>query len=254
MRFAIVLALAACGTSAAPRTTPLAHPATLADLGWLVGAWHADSFDERFAMVSGTLWGVALNSSGFEINELRERGGRVELFTTDGTEALTLPLVSAAPDRVELGASERVGFRREGDQLHGDYARGDSIGQTFAATRVLGTHAAELEAADRAFSADSARRGADAWGEVLAPGGALWREAGRLEGADAIRADVAATLAAGALTWEPRESGVRGDWGFTVGTYAFTPAGATAQAAIGSYCTIWRRVDGAWRVAFDVGS
>lgn len=249
-----MLALVACGGAPRPTAPRPTHPPALGDLGWLLGAWHADSFDERFAMASGTLWGVSLTGAGFEINELRERAGHVELFTTDGTEQLTLPLVSLGPDRVELGASERVGFHRTGDQLHGDYARGESIGQTFAATRVPETHAAELEAADLAFAAASAARGADAWVEIVAPGGALWREAGRLEGADAIRADVAATLAAGALAWKPLASGVRGEWGFTIGTYAFVPAGASAQAAIGSYCTIWRRVDGAWRVAFDVGS
>jgi len=247
MRFAILLALVACGGTPRP---PAAHPPALVDLGWLVGAWHADSFDERFAMASGTLWGVSLTGGGFEINELRERGGKIELFTTDGTEQLTLPLVTLGPDRVELGASERVGFHRTGDQLHGD----DPHGQTFAATRVSETHAAEVEAADLAFAAASAARGADAWVEIMAPGGALWRKAGRLEGVDAIRADIAATLAAGALAWKPLASGVRGEWGFTIGTYSFVPAGASAQAAIGSYCTIWHRVDGAWRVAFDLGS
>ena len=245
MRFAIALVLVACGGAPHPVAT---HAPTLADLGWLAGAWHADSFDERFTLAAGTLWGVSLNSAGFEINELREHAGHVELFTTDGTEQLTLPLVSAGPDHVELGAAEHVGFRREGDRLHGDEAHG----QTFAATRVPETHAAELEAADLAFAADSAKRGPDAWVAVMAPGGALWRKAGRLEGADAIRADVAATLAAGTLGWTPLASGARGDWGFTVGTYRFTPP--TGKAETGSYCTVWHRVEGAWRVAFDLGN
>lgn len=257
MRFAIVLGLVAC-SSAAPRPAAPAAPArppALADLGWLVGSWHGDALDQRYALAAGTLWGVTLGERGFEVDLLRDRGGHVELFDLEGGQtAVTLPLVSSTPGRAEFAAGDRFGFERVGDQLRTTFARDAEVGARFPVTRIADVRAPELEAADLAFAADSAQRGAAAWVDVMAPDGALWRKPGRVSGADAIRADAATTLAAGALTWRPIVSGVRGDWGYTIGTYTFVPTGATAQPETGSYCTIWHRIAGAWRVALDLGA
>ena len=79
----------------------------------------------------------------------------------------------------------------------------------------------------------------------------MWNGA-RIEG-PAIRATIAKTFARGVLRWAPVASGVRGDVGFTLGTFSFAPA-AGGKGGHGSYCTIWRRqADGAWKVVFDTG-
>ncbi len=209
------------------------------------GAWHSDALDARFVATSGVIWGITLHEGGFEISEVRAKdGGGVELFAlSDGANPRTLALASEGPARADFTG---LLFERRGDALHGAYR-----GATFDLPSAPIAAAPALEAADLAFAADSAKRGADAWVDAMAPGGALWRKVGRVEGADAVRADAAKLVAAGALSWQPIASGARGDWGFTVGTYAFKTATETSS---GSYCTIWKRVDGAWRVAFDLGS
>jgi hypothetical protein len=251
VRFAIVVALvAACGgAQVAPVAT---HPTELRDLGWLVGAWHADSYDTRFVMTADALWGVQLNKLGFEIYLVERAAGRLEMLAiTDDKPALTLPLISAAPNRVELGSGDRFVLERTADKLEVQYARDANVGRYFPAARVAEPKGAEVEAADLAFAADSAKRGADAWVDAMAADGALWRKKARVKRED-MRAGVASMLAKGSLAWRPIASGERGDWGFTVGTYAYTPA--SGAPGTGSYCTIWRRVDGAWRVAFDLGT
>jgi len=226
------LYLAACAHSAAPQ------PDRAPGLDWMAGAWHADGFDARVVQVSGVTYMVSLRDDGFGVVMIEQHD---VLALDNGRDPQKAQLGELGSDRVKLGP---LVVARTGDHLK--IATTDTT-----AARV--EPAPVLEAADRAFAADSRARGAEAWLAVIAKDGALWRDK-RVEGEDALREAVAHTLAQGTLTWEPSASGMRGDWGFTVGHYQLVPAGATAQAAIGTYCTIWKHDAGGWKVAFDLGS
>lgn len=116
----------------------------------------------------------------------------------------------------------------------------------------------ELRAADRAYAADVASRGLDAWVEAYAEDGLrpdLF--GGVVQGRDAIREADAALFAypSTRLEWEPVHAAVHDDGasGITRGEWRFL-AGETV-AASGVYLTVWRRgADGRWRVALDTGA
>lgn len=197
----------------------------------MVGAWHGENFDLRVVQAAGVTYMISLRDDAFGVVMIE---GHDVLSLNDGRDAQHAQTAELSANHAKLGPLVLV---RTGDHL----AIGDG---TSAAAQVV--PAPELEAADLAFAADSAARGADAWVAVTAQGGALWRRNERVEG-EAMRAPVAALLAKGKLTWQPIASGSRGDLGFTVGTYKFNDA-------TGSYVTIWKREGGGWKMLFDLGS
>ena len=117
---------------------------------------------------------------------------------------------------------------------------------------------AVLMEADRAFAADVAAGGADAWAAWFAPDGAMVQEGtGEIRGRAAIREAVAYLDQPGpTLTWEPTRADIAasGDLGWTTGTYVFR-ATPDAPPNRGRYVSIWRKQpDGAWRVVMDLGN
>jgi len=255
MRHAAALVLLlACGSppAAAVEPTPPGPP-TLADLGWLVGAWRGGGFDARWLPVATTLWGVSLGDTGFEVNivdDSDDAGAPAPITLTglDGTTATQFALRSATPRVIELtDGRQLVRFTHQPDGLHGELEEADQATTRFALQPAAIVGVPALEAADRQFADESARDGADAWGRWFAHDGVLWR-ARPVRGSDAIRAAIAASPAQHTLRWSPVASGARGELGFTLGTWVV--AGGSAH---GSYCTIWRREVGAWRAVFDVG-
>jgi ketosteroid isomerase-like protein len=60
------------------------------------------------------------------------------------------------------------------------------------------------------------------------------------------------------LTWEPLAATISagGDLGFTYGLYAFASVAkdGTPRTARGSYTTIWKKQNGAWKVLLDTGT
>jgi ketosteroid isomerase-like protein len=112
--------------------------------------------------------------------------------------------------------------------------------------------APELEAADRAFAADTGRRGVEGWIAAFDPEGGMMRKAGRIAYA-AIAEAMAPTLTSGRLDWAPIASGKAGALGFTVGKASFVGQ-RPEDGWRSTYVTIWRRQpDGAWKVLFDTG-
>jgi SAM-dependent methyltransferase len=159
--------------------------------------------------VGGVMWGVAFNGNGYEVDYI-DGSPRTRTSLVDGDHPQTVAQTRSMP---AISKARRV---------------------------------PALEAADRAFAADTAKDGADGWVRHFDEHGAMWRKDHRVEGAD-IKASIAKTLAAGKLTWQPVTSGARGDLGFTVGTATFEKDKLT-------YCTIWKRQkDGSWKVLFDIG-
>ncbi len=250
---AAIVALAACGAPAPAHP----RPPTLADLGWLAGTWHAPELDSHWQNIDGALYGVALDGKGFEVNIIddSDEDGRPAPITltslVNGKDPMTFALVAATPAKIELADAQHrvVRVTKVGQGWRGDFEQpGEpTVGFTMAPGSLADPP--ELEAADRAFAADTAKDGADGWMAHFAPDGALWRKGGRIEG-DAIRAALANTLAKGPLRWQPVASGARDNIGFTLGTYTF----GSPAIERGSYVTIWnKQSDGAWKVVFDTG-
>jgi len=257
---AIVLALGACGNAAHsidhPVTTPVVTRVShLADLAWLEGTWHSPMLDSHWQNVDGALYGIALNDRGFEVNIIDDsddegRPAPITLLALEnGNNPMRFALRTATPEVIELAdAKQRVvrvvktptGWRGE---FYDQPGRHPMV--TAMRPGTLGD-GREVEDADRAFDADTAAHGAGGWVAHFADGGAMWRGGARIEGA-AMRDAIAATLAKGALHWTPIASGMRGEVGYTLGTW-------TLAQAHGSYATIWRKqADGSWKVVFDIG-
>ncbi len=117
---------------------------------------------------------------------------------------------------------------------------------------------AVLMEADRAFAADVAAGGADAWAAWFAEDGAMMQEgAGEIRGRTAIREAVAYLDQPGVtLTWEPSraEIAASGDLGWTTGTWESRTEVDAPPASRGRYVSIWRRQpDGSWKVVMDLG-
>lgn len=220
----LLVCFAACAHHATPTTES-------AKLDWMVGAWHADEEDARIVQVAGVTYLIALRDPTFSVAVIEGHGIDLIEHAKDG---MHFEMSRAVSNDVQFGPMK---IARTGDHL----ALAD---RNFSVAPVV--TAPELDTADRAFAADSKARGADAWVAIMASEGALWQQGHRVEG-DAIHEVIAKRLTNGTLVWSPSASGVRGDLGFTVGSYAL-------DKATGTYCTIWKREAGVWKVLFDLGT
>jgi ketosteroid isomerase-like protein len=119
-----------------------------------------------------------------------------------------------------------------------------------------------LMAADRAFAAETARRGLEGWmGAYTGDAVRLYMGGTAVQGLEAIRAFDAEIFADPGLRllWEPADAGVFADGrhGFTTGRSAFVRLEGERQDTLqtGRYVTIWRLgADGRWRVILDTGA
>jgi hypothetical protein len=244
-----VVLLAACA-HVAPRVD---------DGGWLAGSWQTGSFSSRWVRVGGSLYGVELREKGeFEVDIVGLEEKRATLWWIEDdvkTAPVSLPLVAASTK--ELRFDDGTHHVRIGRTASGwtDTEKRDEWPHAveYEVTAAPADESPELALADKAFDEATAARGADGWTDAFADDGTTWQPSGRVVGKDAIRASIEKTLARGALRWQPVASGARGDLGFTLGTWTFTPPGAPAPVAHGSYVTIWRRTDAGWKVVFDTG-
>ena len=74
-------------------------------------------------------------------------------------------------------------------------------------------------------------------------------------GKEALSKAIASDFAQGNTTWHPNKVGVArsGELGYTSGTTELTfkdPSGKTVTSK-GHYLTVWKKVDGSWKVLFD---
>jgi ketosteroid isomerase-like protein len=268
----VLLVVAGChaGRSAAAPPEPVAPSAelspALAPLAWWLGDWTADDGigGEHWIAAGGAIYGVSLHGSTFEVMviddgdgpgrpdgvlrfyampdgqrsvEFRQRviGDRIATFANDAHDFPKAITYQRSADGASLGA-----VLDGGTQVKFGWRRGAR------------EPAPALEAADLAFAADTARRGAEGWVAAFDPQGGMMRKAGRIEHA-AIAAAMQPVLTSGRLDWAPIASGQTGELGFTVGKATFTGA-APADGWRSTYVTIWRRqADGTWKVLFDTG-
>jgi ketosteroid isomerase-like protein len=148
---------------------------------------------------------------------------------------------------------KQVSYRRDGERLAAEIS-GDDDAMPFSFARAADApRSAALEAADRAFAADTAARGIEGWVAAFEPDGWMHGGGGKHVGREAIRALMGPFLAQVRIAWTPVASAVRGDLGYTLGKATFTSSkdGATWKSV---YVTLWhRQPDGSWKARFDTG-
>ena len=269
MRAALVLVLVLGGACSAPprKIPPSPRPVNpelstaLAALGWLPGTYGDKASSETWVAAGGALYGVTLRDAGtFDVAIVDDADGA---GPADGVLRFyampngTPPIELRERTRASTESMTQIVFANDAKSI-GYMRRGeDFIVETDHAMvpRIVGPtpSAPELEAADRAFSDDTGKRGVDGWVAAFAPNGAMMRKAGRIEGA-AIGEGMKDLLAEGVLAWSPLASGKRGELGFTVGKATFTDGKSHEIEWRSSYVTIWaRQPSGAWKVLLDVG-
>lgn len=279
-RALLAITLAACGgthhavgagsgsASTAPAAALPGITPGLAPAAWLVGDWTADpgAGALHWVAAAGALYGVQLDGDTAEVTIIDDAGEdhALTLWSYDGHGAGgPTPIGDSDPrglrftQRNDVPAPIARTFTRTRDAAMitgGTWAMGQQL-DTRAWTRAPASAAApELEAADRAFAADTAARGADGWTDGYAPDGVNWGAGRVITGRAAIHADIAELLAHSSLTWTPVASrmGAAGTLGFTVGTFAIVRDKAVVGR--GSYVTVWRKQpDGSWKVQSDAG-
>ncbi len=265
MRAVLLVLLVGCGGAKSAPATPEAQdpelsPA-LAPLHWWLGDWQScdkPELKEHWTAVSGAMYGVGLSPQGFEVMIVDDGEGEV----ADGTlRFIAMPQGARAVEftQQELGNEtvtfanpahddpKQITYARNGEQLRAVLFGTQFLKFDFCAgTREPGP---ELEAADRAFSADTSARGIEGWVAAFDPQGGMMRRGARIEGAQ-IREAMSGLLSKGTLVWEPVASAKQGSIGFTVGKATYTGE-ETWQS---TYVTIWRQQpDGSWKVLFDTG-
>jgi ketosteroid isomerase-like protein len=274
-----VIALAGCAASRPPAassssTTMIARGVELASaaelspalerVAWWLGDWEGAHGSEHWIAASGALFGVSLpREGGFEVLVVDDAPGPGKADGVLRLYAMPGGLKSVEFIQQELDEQSAtfgnpahdfpttVRYGRDGNTLVAVIG-GQGRSERFSFARGAMAPAPELEAADRAFAADVARRGVDGWIAAHDAQGAMITGGGRVEGHAAIAGVMRGVLETGALSWAPIASGRRGDLGYTVGKATLaTTSGKTVRS---SYVTIWRRnSDGAWRVWFDTG-
>jgi hypothetical protein len=265
MRALLFVMLVGCGaakpeTSTPRNVSPELSPA-LAPLDWWLGDWQScggAQLQEHWVAVSGAMYGIGFSAQGFEVMIVDDGEGAV----ADGVlRFIAMPqgATSVEFSQRELG-DRTVTFANPAhdDPKQITYARdGANLRAVLFGTKFLkfdfcpGTHqsAPELEAADRAFSADTSVRGIEGWVAAFDPQGGMMRRGNRVEG-PGIRDAMSGLLAKGKLVWEPVASARQGTLGFTVGKATYTGPDSWQS----SYVTIWRQQpDGSWKVLFDTG-
>ncbi len=113
----------------------------------------------------------------------------------------------------------------------------------------------QLRDADLGFAKATQERRIEGWMEFFAEDGAIIREGKALTGQPAIRAFYTPVFADKnfSLSWVPTKAEVSRD-----GTLGYTYGDAEAKIgdhiSRGMYVTVWRRINGQWKVVLDSGS
>lgn len=269
--------LAACGQTgpAAPVRSPSQSAAvdasaelspSLAPLAWWLGDWDAGDGQgsEHWIAAAGAIYGVALHGDRFEVLIVDDGDGPgrpdgiLRLFAMpDGARTAEFRQRRIADGAATFADDTRdfprtITYALTDDRAGLTAVLDGSRRREFRFARGRRAPAPELEAADLAFAAATAERGADGWVAAFDPQGGMMRRSGRIEYA-AIAEAMAPTLTAGKLAWAPIASGRSGELGFTVGKATFTAA-RPDDSWRSTYATIWRRQpDGGWKALFDTG-
>jgi len=253
--------VAGCG-SAEPKVAPPAPPApgplSRADL--LTGDWTVAGEGAAVAWLrpggpTSAIYGVAAVAVP-AIWVIDDEAGSVKLWRYQG-ETPPRTCDEAPGEGLVVTCEDGAGgikFWKNGEVLDVEEWTGSSGPDTVHLTPAEGAPAPELEAAERAFDADSAARGAAAWVAAFADDGVIWRDSTSHRGGAAIEAVITSTLEAIDLRWQPVVSRilVPDTLGVTAGTYVATPRDGGA-ASTGTYLTLWRKDAAGWKIIVDLG-
>lgn len=245
---------------------PPTLPADLRPLEFLAGRWEARDTAEYWVPAGDVWFSVSFGPGDwYEVAKItaddgvvqfvaQPRGGSPTAFPRESLAERDVVFANAAHD-----FPQRIHYHRAGARMRAGIGGSDRPREqvVYRARLLPSEPVAALVEADRAFYADVAAGGVDAWVGWFDPGGHQWDEdANRaVTPTDGMRELMAGTLA-GRLWWDPRASGLSpsGDLGFTVGDWTWTAAGGAEPVARGAYVTVWRvQPDGSWRVWFDGG-
>jgi len=113
----------------------------------------------------------------------------------------------------------------------------------------------ELRDADLDFARQTAARRQEGWMSFFADDASIIHDGQTVTGKDALRAFYQPVFANKdfTLTWSPNhaEASRDGTLGYTYGQYEAKNGTAISH---GMYTTVWRKVDGRWKVVLDLGS
>lgn len=113
----------------------------------------------------------------------------------------------------------------------------------------------ELRQADLDFAQQTAARRLEGWMDFFAEDASIIHDGQTVTGKDALRAYYQPVFANKdfSLTWSPihAEASRDGTLGYTFGEYE-AKSGTTISH--GMYTTVWRKIDGRWKVVLDLGS
>jgi ketosteroid isomerase-like protein len=113
----------------------------------------------------------------------------------------------------------------------------------------------ELRQADLDFAKQTADRRLEGWISFFANDASIIQDGQTVTGKDALRAFYQPVFANKdfSLTWSPThaEASTDGTLGYTYGEYE---ARSGLGISHGIYTTVWRKVDGRWKVVLDLGS
>jgi len=246
----------------------------LAPLAWWLGDWEAQdgSTREHWVAAAGAIYGVSFQGKDgqtFEVmivDDGEDRGkpdGVLRFLSMPGGQQSTEFRQRTIADQSALFANDdndfpkTIRYAREGDALAATFAGDDERKQEVRFRRAPTARAPELEAADRAFAADAAKRGAEGWTAAFDPEGWMLLGSGNKLDHDAMAEQMRPILTSGKLEWAPLASGRDGDLGYTVGKATFTATQGNAQGdarRLTTYITLWRKQpDGGWKALFDTG-
>ena len=112
-----------------------------------------------------------------------------------------------------------------------------------------------LRQADLDFARQTAARRLDGWMDFFADDASIIHDGQTVTGKDAVRAYYQPVFANKdfSLTWSPThaEASTDGTLGYTYGEYEARNGTAISR---GIYTTVWRKIDGRWKVVLDLGS
>ena len=109
--------------------------------------------------------------------------------------------------------------------------------------------------ADLDFARQTAARRLDGWMDFFADDASIIHDGQTVTGKDALRAFYQPVFANKdfSLSWSPNhaEASKDGTLGYTFGEYEARNGTAISR---GTYTTVWRKIDGRWKVVLDLGS
>ncbi len=133
-----------------------------------------------------------------------------------------------------------------------------AIGASNPATSATSEPAAlekALRQADLDFARQTAARRLDGWMDFFADNASIIHDGRTVTGKDALRAFYQPVFGNRdfTLTWSPShaEASKDGTLGYTYGEYEARNRTAISR---GIYTTVWRKIDGRWKVVLDLGS